>query len=71
MEMDDYVGTKFAHSYGTEIRLNVPFKDAAKGITLPTDFIVKIVCDKCLGSGSEMGYTWNICPYCEGTGKWF
>ena len=27
------------------------------------------VSDKCQGSRSELGYTGNICPYCEGTGE--
>lgn len=27
------------------------------------------VCNKCNGSRSELGYTGNICPYCEGTGE--
>ena len=24
---------------------------------------------QCEGSGSELGYTGNVCPYCEGTGE--
>ena len=27
------------------------------------------VCDKCRGDRSELGYTGNVCPYCEGTGE--
>jgi len=29
---------------------------------------MKVVCFKCDGSRSELGYQGNICPYCEGTG---
>jgi DnaJ-class molecular chaperone len=32
------------------------------------DLNVRALCIKCSGTRSEMGYTWQVCVYCEGTG---
>ena len=39
------------------------------GVQLVVQFHFVGVCDKCRGDRSELGYTGNVCPYCEGTGE--
>ena len=43
----------------------ISFNDA----TLNIQYRYVGVCNKCNGTRSELGYTGNICPYCEGTGE--
>lgn len=46
----------------------VPTK-AFLGVQIVVQFHFVGVCDKCRGDRSELGYTGNVCPYCEGTGE--
>ena len=39
------------------------------GVEFDLALSLKVVCPRCQGGKSEMGYTWNTCPYCEGTGR--
>jgi len=41
---------------------------AAWGVEYEVPLNMKVICYKCDGSRSEMGYRGNVCPYCEGTG---
>jgi len=52
----------------TERIVCVSFDDAAMGCRMPIWVNIIVICPKCDGDGSEMGYQANICPYCEGTG---
>ena len=44
------------------------FLQAASGISCEIPLNMKVICYKCDGTRSEMGYRGNVCPYCEGTG---
>ncbi len=57
------------HDGSSYMGLNIPFEDAAKGCECIIPIKVRMVCLKCEGTKSEMGYQGNICPYCEGTGE--
>jgi len=48
--------------------ISIPFDDAALGCRTPIWLNIRVICPKCQGDGSELGYKSNICPYCEGTG---
>jgi len=48
--------------------ISVSFDDAAMGCKTPIWLNMIVICPKCEGEGSELGYQANICPYCEGTG---
>ena len=62
--MDTYSGSDATR----DIILSVSFEDAARGCIYPYRANQKIICPKCDGSKSEMGYQGATCPYCEGTG---
>ena len=51
--------------------VNLTFEEAAKGINLKMHTSLKCVCPKCQGSKGAMGYTWQVCVFCEGTGEKF
>ena len=51
-----------------EYILPLSFERAAQGCIAHIDLNLRIICVKCRGQKSEMGYQSNICPYCEGTG---
>ena len=64
----------FAISYSgsnvtREYVANVSFEEAVTGTSVLLHVRVAGVCSKCSGSRSELGYTGNVCPYCEGTGE--
>jgi DnaJ-class molecular chaperone len=61
-------GSEFGHDSTKDLVLTVTFEEAAKGCLYSLQFNQKVVCYKCFGSKSEMGYQGNTCPYCEGTG---
>ena len=44
------------------------FFQAACGVSCAIPLNMKVICYKCDGTRSEMGYRGNVCPYCEGTG---
>ena len=48
---------------------NVSFEESITGTNVVLMVRVAGTCNKCLGSRSELGYTGNVCPYCEGTGE--
>lgn len=48
--------------------LNLTFEQAAKGAEVQIMISLKSVCPKCQGEKGEMGFTWQICVFCEGTG---
>ena len=62
---ESYAGTESSREYIAQ----VTFEEAFLGSILVVQVRCVGTCDKCLGSRSELGYTGNICPYCEGTGE--
>lgn len=56
------------HDACQEFVVTFSFEEAAKGVTFEFPLNQRIVCFKCQGSKSDLGYQGNICPYCEGTG---
>jgi len=61
---ESHAGTESTREYIAQ----VSFEEAFNGCSLMVQVRCVGVCDKCGGSRSELGYTGNICPYCEGTG---
>lgn len=73
-EDQEQVHTEFAATHsGTEATREYIAQVTAEEAVLGTDFVLQLrivgQCDKCCGSRSELGYTGNVCPYCEGTGQ--
>ena len=71
LEDDGDVHQDYAETYsGTEATkeyiAKVSFEEAFLGCSLEIQISYVGVCLKCDGSRSELGYTGNICPYCEG-----
>jgi len=71
---DEFVHEDFAESYAgsavsKEYIVKVSFEEAALGVAVYLQLNVSAVCMKCRGDKNELGYTGNICPYCEGTGQ--
>ena len=64
-----FASSVYGEAAGKEYAVNLTFEEAALGLDFHIDLNLKTVCWKCFGSKSEPGYTWNICPYCEGTGE--
>jgi len=60
--------TYYGFDAAREIVVNVTFDQAAMGASIPVALNIRVVCPKCDGDRSELGYQANICPYCEGTG---
>lgn len=58
----------YGHESLHEFVADLTFEQACAGTKLHVPLRMKIICFKCQGSLSEMGYQGNICPYCEGTG---
>jgi len=52
-----------------EYIVSLTMEESITGITTYMHVVVSGVCNKCMGSRSEMGFQSNICPYCEGTGE--
>lgn len=65
----DYASTHSGSEATREFIVQVSAEEAILGTKVIVQLCIVAVCDKCQGSRSEMGYTGNICPYCEGTGK--
>ena len=65
----DYAATHSGSESSREYIAQITFDEAFLGTTLGIQVRCVGVCDKCQGSRSELGYTGNICPYCEGTGE--
>jgi len=73
-ENEEYAHTDFAESYaGSEATREYIISISAEDALLGTDRTLNLrlpgTCNKCDGSRSQLGYTGNICPYCEGTGQ--
>jgi len=71
---EEHVHEDFAESYsGSEATREYILHISAEDALLGTDRVLMLrlpgVCNKCGGSRSQLGYTGNICPYCEGTGQ--
>ena len=66
---NDYAETHAGTESTKEYIAQVTFEEAFLGTSLAVQVRCVGVCDKCGGSRSELGYTGNICPYCEGTGE--
>ena len=71
LEDDGEVHQDFAETYsGSEITkeyiAKISFEQAFLGTSMDIHISYVGVCLKCNGSRSELGYTGNICPYCEG-----
>jgi len=62
---ETYAGSDTTREYIAKIS----FEEAFLGTSLTIQYRHVGICDKCQGSRSELGYTGNICPYCEGTGQ--
>ena len=62
---ETYAGSEKTREYIAKIS----FEQAFLGCSLTIQYRHVGLCDKCQGSRSELGYTGNICPYCEGTGQ--
>jgi len=65
----DYAATNSGSEVTREFIVQVSADEAVLGTEVVVQLRLVAVCDKCQGSRSELGYTGNICPYCEGTGK--
>jgi len=65
----DYAANHSGSESSREYIAQITFEEAFLGTTLAIQVRCVGVCDKCQGSRSELGYTGNICPYCEGTGE--
>ena len=65
----DYAETFSGQEVTKEYIAKISFNQAFLGTTLNIQYRYIGVCLKCNGSRSELGYTGNICPYCEGTGE--
>jgi len=52
-----------------EYIVHLSAEDALLGTERSLNLRLVGTCNKCWGSRSQMGYTGNICPYCEGTGQ--
>jgi len=65
----DYARTHSGSEATREYIVQVSAEEAILGTKVIVQLCLVAVCDKCQGSRSEMGYTGNVCPYCEGTGK--
>jgi len=65
----DYSETFSGTDVTKEYIAKLSFEEAFLGTTIQIQFRYVGVCVKCDGSRSELGYTGNICPYCEGTGE--
>jgi len=52
-----------------EYIVNLTMEESITGTTSYMHIITSGVCNKCMGSRSELGFQSNICPYCEGTGE--
>lgn len=50
-----------------ETEVNLEFREAAKGTTIPLQLSGNAPCTTCHGSGSKSGQT-TACPHCSGTG---
>lgn len=73
-EQDEHAHEDFAETHaGTESTreyiVQVSTKEAVVGVKVGVQLRISGTCDKCFGDQSEMGYTGNVCPYCEGTGQ--
>jgi len=73
-EQEENVHEDFAETYAgsestKEYIVQISAKEAVRGMRVGIQIRITGVCDKCIGSTSELGYTGNVCPYCEGTGK--
>ena len=71
VEEDGEVHQDFSETYaGSEVTkeyiAKISFEQAFLGTTMDIQISYVGVCLKCNGSRSELGYTGNICPYCEG-----
>ena len=65
----NYAATHSGSESSREYIAQITFDEAFLGTSLGIQVRCVGVCDKCQGSRSELGYTGNICPYCEGTGE--
>jgi len=65
----DYAANHSGSESSREYIAQISFEEAFLGTSLAIQVRCVGVCDKCQGSRSELGYTGNICPYCEGTGE--
>ena len=65
----DYAATDTGTESSREYIAQLTFEEAFLGSSLVIQVRYVGTCDKCGGSRSELGYTGNICPYCEGTGE--
>jgi len=65
----DYAANHSGSESSREYIAQITFEEAFLGTSLAIQVRCVGVCDKCQGSRSELGYTGNICPYCEGTGE--
>lgn len=73
-EQAERPGEQFAANFsGSDVSreciLQLSVEETVTGIRAMLPVQVSGVCNKCMGSKSEMGYTGNVCPYCEGTGE--
>jgi len=66
---ENFATNKLGSDVSREYVANVSFEEAITGTNVLLYIRVAGVCNKCLGSRAEMGYTGNVCPYCEGTGE--
>ena len=65
----DFAETYAGSDTTKEYIAKITFEEAFLGTVLTVQCRHVGVCDKCQGSRSELGYTGNVCPYCEGTGQ--
>ena len=48
--------------------ITLPFRDVAKGVTIPIRLTTNTACTSCHGSGAKPGTAPRTCPSCNGTG---
>lgn len=52
-----------------EIGVEITLEEAAFGTKKEIVYKRKVICDRCKGNGVEPGYSFKICPKCNGTGQ--
>lgn len=68
LEYEQFAPSTWGIDSAKEMHITLSFEEAARGVEMMLELPARTVCWKCQGSKSEPGYTWVICPYCEGTG---
>jgi DnaJ-class molecular chaperone len=69
-QYNDWAESYSGHDSTKEYNVQLSFEEAAKGTEYAVDLYKRVECPKCWGELSELGFTWQVCVYCEGTGSY-